>query len=259
MDLKSYIAETERVYNYRVRTVCILDDDAMDRLERSILKYCPVDITRPRKLMLQSNPLDFTNVHDAAEVYVTDLVLSLPASSYVLTQEIRKALAAVDGHVIVRGYNDPNEVESERLVAAAELAAEAGKDGLTRQALLTDPNYSEATTPPELYGDGYNAKFLDYLRTVQKDRQDANHVDPENSLFSWLDMPKSEAGDEGEFNKDIEGAPRLGKAGGPTNPDDLQSNQGNLTDRKRSYKRLYGKKGVRTLLAKDMDTTKDPK
>lgn len=93
MNLKHYIAETERTYTYKLKTICQLDDYAMDRIEQVCLKYQPIDISRPRKLMMQKAPLDFNNV-DAAEVWVVDFEFGLPVSSYVLGEEIRYALGA---------------------------------------------------------------------------------------------------------------------------------------------------------------------
>ena len=258
MDLKKYITESERHYNYRLKTICSLDDYAMDWVERVLLKYLPVDISKPRKTILQKNPLDFKNVR-AAEVWIVDITTALPASAYVLGQEIQLALGVPENHVIVRGANDPNEVESERLVAAAEIALDAAAKGLTPDALLNDPDYEEAEVPDELYGDKYNGKFLGYLRTVQKEREAKQKVDAPNAKFGWLNMPGQDvADDNGEFNANIDGAPGIGQPG-PKPEIHNQGTTGALTDVKREYKRLYGKNGTRVVASRTMDTTKDPK
>jgi len=257
MSLKQYIAETERTYTYRLKTIVPLDDYAMDRIERICMKYQPLDISRPRKTLLQKNPLDFTNI-DAGEVWIVDLEFGLPASGYVLGQEVRHALGVPENHVIVRGSNDPTEVESERLNAADEIGEEAKEKGLKPSGLLTDPTYSEVTPAADLYGKVHNEKFLDYLRTVQKEREEKSKVDAPNPLFKWMDMPKQETEDEGLYNADIPDAPRLGKAG-DGKPDEGVSDKGILTDRKRTYKRQYGADGERTMLSRTKDTTKDPK
>jgi hypothetical protein len=254
---KKYIAETERSYNYRLKTVAKLDDEAMDRIERIVMKYQPLEISEPRKTMLQKNPLDFTNV-DAAEVWIVDLTLGLPASGYVLGEEIRHSLGVPENQVIVRGSNDPTEVESERLNAAAEIGEEAAKLGLKPSGLLTDPTYSEVTPSSNLYGKVHNEKFLDYLRTVQKEREENAKIEPASPLFKWMDMPKQETHDDGLYNADIADAPRLGKAGPKTDGSDA-SREGNLDSRKQTYKRQYGKTGERTMLSRTVDTTKDPK
>jgi hypothetical protein len=258
MDLKQYIAESERTYTYRLKTIVPLDDYAMDRIERVCMKYQPLDISKPRKTLMQKNPLDFTNI-DAAEVWIVDLEFAQPASSYALGQEVRHALGVPENNVIVRGSNDPTEVESERLVASEEIAAEAKEQGLTPSGLLTDPTYSEVTPGADLYGKVHNEKFLDYLRTVQKEREAKSRVDAPNPLFRWMDMPEATPDDDGAYNADIPNAPRIGKAGKDAKPDETVSDKGILTDRKRTYKRQYGKDGERTTLSRSVDTTKDPK
>jgi hypothetical protein len=257
MSFKQYIAETERSYNYRLKTIALLDDHAMDRIERIVMKYQPLDISRPRKTMMQKNPLDFTNI-DAAEVWIVDFTLGLPASGYVLGEEIRHSLGLPEKHVIVRGANDPTEVESERILAGEEIGEEAAKLGLKPSGLLTDPTYSEVTPVENLYGKVHNEKFLDYLRTVQKEREEKSKVEPESPLFKWMDMPKQTETDEGIYNADIPDAPRIGKAGAKTDGSDA-AREGNLDDRKRTYKRQYGPTGARVMIDRKVDTAKDPK
>lgn len=258
MSLKQYIAETERSYTYRLKTIVPLDDEAMERIERALLKYQPMELTRPRKTMFQQNPLDFTNV-EAAEVWMVDFTLALPASGYVLGEEIRHLMGAHERHVIVRGSNDPTEVESERILVSNEIADEAAKLGLKPSGLLTDPTYSEVTPMEDLYGKVHNEKFLDYLRTVQKEREKGQKIDPAYPLFAWADVPKSDVPeDAGAFNADIPDAPRTGVAGAKTDGSDV-SREGNLDDRKRTYKRQYGPTGERVLLTRKVDTAKDPR
>lgn len=259
MNLKQYIAETERKYNYRLKSVEPLDDDAMDRIERVAMKYQPIDISRPKKTMMQSNPLDFPNV-DSAEVWIVDLEFGLPASPYVIAREIHFALDCPEKFIVVLGLNDPSAIETGRLNAEQEMKDEAEKLGLKPSGLLNDPTYSEVTTPTDLYGKVHNQKFLDALRTVQKERDEKSKIDAPNPLFKWMDMPDQEKTDEGLYNADIPDAPSLGKAGKPSKePISGVSNSGALTDHARTYKRQYGKNGERTMLSREVDTAKDPK
>jgi hypothetical protein len=259
MNFKQYVDEATSFYNYRIKTICILDDNAMDWLERVVLKYDPVDISKPRKLMLQKAPLDFTNVPVGSEVWMVDIQTALPVSSYVLQKELQLALGLPETHVVVRGANDPVEIENERKNAEDEIDKEAAAKGMTRDALLNDPDYTEADhDTPELYGDDYNGRLLGYLRTVQKEREGDQKIDAPNAKFGWLNMPKPDvADDNGAYNSDIAGAPTIGQPGDgqdlPTAP------QGNLSGHKRTYRRLYGKDGARSTISRDMDTTKDPK
>jgi hypothetical protein len=266
MNLKKYIAESERSYTYKLKTVIPLDDAAMDRIEQVCMRHQPIDISRPRKTIMQKNPIDFQNV-DHAEVWIVDFEFGLPVSSYVLGEQIRQALAdhlklvrpVREKDVLVRGTNDPNEVESERLVAGEEIAAEGKEKGMSPEGLLTDDQYSEVEAPDgaDLYGKKHNERLLDYLRTVQKEREEASKVDPKSPLFKWMDMPKGADDDDMAFNADIPDAPRLGKANGE-GPDEMVSDKGILTDRRKVYKRKYGKSGAEAMLSKETDTRKDP-
>ena len=167
MNLQQYIHDSERTYHYRVKTVCELSDDAMDRLERVLMKHCPVDIKRPRKTMLQKNPLDFMTI-DAAEVYIVDVELGVPASSMALHHELCRAMGINGDMIVVRGYNDPQEIESEAINAKKEMDEEASSKGMEQSGLLLDPNYENAEDPQELAGDGYTKKFLSYLARSKK-------------------------------------------------------------------------------------------
>lgn len=256
MNLHHYLNESERTYHYRIKTVNELNDDCMDRLERVLMKYCPVDISRPRKTMLQKHPLDFSTV-DAAEVYIVDVELGVPASSYVLHRELCQSMHINGDHLNVRGDNEPSEIENERLSAKTEMDEEAAASGMEQTSLLLDPNYENGEDPQELAGDKYTKKFLSYLRAVQEEKPTQKKVDAPHPLSVWKDQPKGEATDEGDFNAHIKDAPTIGKTG--TAPDVEPSNQGNLTDRKRTYKRQYGKNGATKMLKRDVDTQKDPK
>ena len=256
MNLQKYIAESARCYNYRIKSIVPLEDVEMDWIERVAMKYQPLDITRPRRTMLQANPLDFKNTN-AAEIYIVDLSLGLPASPYVLQKELQLALRIPESSILVRGSNDPTEVESERLVAAGEITDEAKKLGLTPSGLISDPTYSEVTPSEDLYGAVHNQKFLDYLRAVQKERDEARKVDPANPLFKWMDMPKQEVVDEGTYNENITGALGLGQA---KEGDCDVAPEGNIDDRKRTYKRRFATQdGVTKMLSREVDTTKEPK
>jgi hypothetical protein len=252
MSIKKYLAEGEKHYQYRLKTVMKLDDDAMDRVERVLLKHLPVDISRPKKMMFQARPLDFTNVENA-EIYFVDFTLELPASPNVLESEIRIALKAPAPYVIVRGFNDPTALEQNLLDAEGAMAIAAAKEGMTPGALMDEGNYADGDEPETpLYGDAYNAKLKDYLRTIQKDDPTNKKIDAPNALFKWMDMPKDGADDNMAFNNGIKDAPGLGKAGTKEKPVET-SPEGNLDDTQKRYKRLYGKDGTRVALTRTSD------
>lgn len=210
MQFHQYLTEAEKQYHLRLKTVVPLDDAAMDRIEMAVAKYLPVFISRAKKTIIQRQPMEFPNIQNA-EIYYVDMTLMLPAAPPVIRDDIRKALSAPDEYVFVRNQRSQGELEIERINAFADIEAEAVARGLNPAAVLNDPDFNEAETTDNaaLYGNAYNAAFLGYLGTVQKER--ATKISKvENAPFAWLALPdKSNVQDEADFNADIAGAPRV--------------------------------------------------
>ena len=212
MDIKHYIAENEKQYHLRIKTIVPLDDEAMNKIELCVAKYQPLYISRPYKTILQRAPLDFPNV-EVGEVYVVDMTFGLPAAPHIIRADIRKVLDAPENYVFVRNKNEPGEWQSEILNAIADIEAEATSKGLRLSALLDDPEYNEAVTYEQSYGNDYNAAFLGYLLKVEQERKDAVQR-IENAPFTWLDLPdrkdQEPVQDDSNFNANIKDAPVVG-------------------------------------------------
>jgi hypothetical protein len=213
MDLKKYIADSAKTYAMRLKTVVPIDDEAMTRIERVVMKYDPISISVPKKTILQKSPLDFDREVENAEVWIVDFVFNMPAEPMVIREDIRKALDAPERYVIVKTKNDPTEIETLRLNAIEEINAEAKKRKLTPEALLSnEPEYVEGNGNLEdgshLFGNDYNNAFLYHLNKIRDARRDAK-IKSENTLFNFLNMPKREdqepVQDAVDFNKDIPG------------------------------------------------------
>jgi hypothetical protein len=255
MNLRQYIAESTQTYHYRVKTTEPLDDASLDKIERVILKYDPIGISEVRKTIFQKNPLDFADVSNA-EIYIVDLEFSLPASVSVLQNDIRTALGVAEKMVVVRGWNDPTEIETQRLNAKDEMDEEAKKDGLTQKAALESPHYEDAPdTKTDLYGTERNSRFLNYLASIEKERKEKMKVDPKSPLFSWMDMPDETEADNAKFNADIKDAPKLGDAKGDM-PDDDLGVRGIETDEGKKYRRIYKKNGKEIVINKQAPSFK---
>lgn len=168
-----YIKENEREYHIRIKTVVPLGDVEMEYIERILSKYVPIDITAPVKTIMQKHPLDFQDIRNA-EVWIVDVVTELPASAYVLQQELKLALNIPEKYLVVRAANDPLEVETQRMVSNDEIDMEAMEKGLSPASRLSttesydDDELGELDQP--VYGDEYNKKFLEVLAQVAADR-----------------------------------------------------------------------------------------
>ena len=216
MSIKTYIAESEKQYKLRLKSIIPLEDAAMDRIERAVMKFQPLAISRPKKTILQRTPLDFPNIF-AAEVWIVDVIFGLPASAPVVREDIRKALNAPESYIVVRNQDEALELETMRLAAIADIELEAAKRGLVPAALLSrDPSFPEGTeTDAELFGDAYNTGFLAYVGAVEAERH-AEQERKDRAAFRWLDIPDRPepdvTADPNAFNADVRGAPKIGPA-----------------------------------------------
>lgn len=217
MSIHQYLTEAEasRRYSFRMKTVVPMDDAALHAVERTLAKYMPDSIARPKKTPIQKEPIDFKGVQNA-EVWIIDFVLSLPASAYVLQQDLRGALNIPDKYIMVRGDADPVEFEAMRINAENDIEEEALKLGLRPASLLDTEPSTDTNKQEELFGDEYNKGFTGFLRQVQLDRKGKEEVDAKAPLFKWIDMPGREDQEPVQtdlnFNDHLKDAPKLGNA-----------------------------------------------
>jgi hypothetical protein len=216
MDIRKYIAESEKRYRLRIKTVVPLNDELVSKIENVIAKYDPIEIERATKTIIQRHPLDFKNVENA-EVWIIDVVFALPASPVDVREAVRKALDAPETFVVVRTINEPMEIQTAYLNAVTDIEKEAAERNLSPASLLsTDPEYHEydEVDANTLAGNEYNSAFLYHLAQVQKERKDMRvKIDPASTLFNWMKMPNRKdqepVQDDTDFNKGIDGAPQV--------------------------------------------------
>lgn len=161
---------------------------------------------------MQKHPLEFPDIQNA-EVWIVDITCGLPVSAYVLTREIQLALNIPEDFVVVRGENDPLEMETLRLNAKDEIDDEAHERGLKQAARLsTDSAYDvdeQGILEEPVYGNEYNSKFLEMLAKVSTERQRYGVEPASPDLDEGGTVSDAEAiEDGGAFNKDIDDAPK---------------------------------------------------
>ena len=193
MNFTKYLAESEKVYNFRIKTAAPLSTEVVSQIENYLQKFRLKSISKPRKTIMQKCPMDFTNI-PAAEIHILDVVTTLPCSSYVMQQAVRDIMNVPENYVVVRGENEPLEIENNRQAQERELKDTAEKAGLTAAPLLgVDSEYPEAERTADgqnYYGDSYNGRLMKYLKSVSEENH-PKKVDAPNPLFKWLDMPKT--------------------------------------------------------------------
>jgi hypothetical protein len=247
-----YLAEAKKEYSYKIKLISAVDDAAVSRIERALVKYDIISISKPKKTILQAAPLDFKRAANA-EVWIIDLVTHLPASSYMMWEELRSALGIHGDNIVVRGFNEPMEIESQRIEAQHNMDKKALEDGLIRDSLLGADAYEEhEPAPGEVpYGDAYNRKLLNYLSQVQANRpqNDEHFVEPKNALFKWL---APEAVPAEDFNKDFDtvkpvNASTKKPGAAPVEPTETSA-EGNITRTATSAGVFKDRKGNRKIL-----------
>jgi hypothetical protein len=70
--LKHYLAENEKSYEFRIRTVVEMSSEQLDKLEQHLLKYNVESVGAPKKTIMQKAPYGFAE-WGPAEVYIFDI------------------------------------------------------------------------------------------------------------------------------------------------------------------------------------------
>jgi hypothetical protein len=204
---KQYVLESVRVYRYKIKFCFVPSEAQMNTLDHFLKKYDPLEISAPRKTIVQKTPMDFQDVENA-EVAVIDLVIGVPVSSYVLQQEIRTWLHLPERFVVVRGINEPLELQTDQINAVQDACAQANEEGLKPAARLsTNSEYHdyEQTPPGENYfGNKHVDSFKQYLQNVQATRTPIVQL-PYGIEPAIIDVVQ----DDNNFNQSVEGSPKV--------------------------------------------------
>lgn len=190
MSLKKYLAETKKVFKFRIKSLFPLEEDCMDVLELALQKYRPESISTPVKAMYQTNPLGFTGVK-SAEVWMTDVELTVPVTATLLEYDLRTILGMDKDNESLKVFGESQD----ELEATVEPISE--EDELEEaEALLATENYEEVNEADfdDYYGADYNTKFLEVLKKVEEERKEttkAGNVDAPHPITQWAAQPEA--------------------------------------------------------------------
>jgi len=163
--LHHYLMESQKTYEFRLKTIIELSDEQLDKFETHLRKYEAFDIETPKRTILQSAPLEFYNT-GAREVYIIDFKTRLPMSPAVLVNEVVSKLGISEGEIRVRNRAEPAEEIDE---IHREENAEGYKEPKYKTR-LTDPNYKEYKNPKaeDYHGEKHKTKFMRELEKARK-------------------------------------------------------------------------------------------
>ena len=145
--LKQYLAESEKTYEFRLRSLHEISDDHMDRIEAHMKKYNMESMGAPKKTIMHK-PRGFGDI-GAREIYTYDFATKLPATPNSLQEEIAGICGCI-GEMIVNNMNEAQELW--------EVAEDSDEEPTS---VLADADYSDAEKikTEDQYGDAYNEKM----------------------------------------------------------------------------------------------------
>lgn len=157
---KSYLAESTKVWKFKIKTIHQLTNEQSDRIENHLMKYDSSGLSAEKKTILQSTPKDFPN-HRGYEVYTYEFETNLPVGAYQLKIEVDNLLGLRDGTFKIKGDHESDN-------DAVELT--------DVKSMLEDGEYSEAeaVNTDDYFGDNYNTSFVKELMKLKKDKEKGN-------------------------------------------------------------------------------------
>ena len=152
--LKQYLAESEKTYEFRLRTVAEMSDEQLDKLERYLARYNVESVSAPKTSIIQRSPAGFGDIGPAA-VTTIEIATKLPCTPNVMQEEIAAATGVSIGSI--RVYN---KAECDERIDEVETDDEAES-----KSVLADADYSEQekVVHEDNYGNDFVAKFVKNL------------------------------------------------------------------------------------------------
>ena len=151
--LRQYLMESERTYEFRMRTISDISDEQLDKLERYLSRYDVKKVGSPSKSILHKSPVGFGG-HGPAEVKTIEIVTGLAVTPNVLHEEISRATGIPMSEIIVltaseSAFADDQEEEKDKKPSS----------------LLADPDYMDAekVNHEDYYGNDFVSKFVKEL------------------------------------------------------------------------------------------------
>lgn len=177
---KEYLAEAVQENPIRIKIACDVTDDMMDIIERELERYDIVSINKPVKTIMQEHPLDFGTKVRNAEVYIIDAIVNMPISHETFRRNLSDKLAIAYETVVVKGPNDPIEIEQEAEVQRQTADSESYEPKVGQD--YTDEEKKVAETDKPVSGEEHKKNFLKDLQDFKENDPDRGRVEVEGPL-----------------------------------------------------------------------------
>jgi len=155
----SYLTESTRTYDFRIRIACEMSDDIMGKLKTILEMYKLESISKPRRLPIQETP-EFPNM-GPVEVNVIDIVLGYPTNDEKIRSLIAECGCVPAACVRVTPTNSPYELVRD----GKEISNLHGKPG---ESVLMQAEMVAEKKDEELVGDARIPGIMKELQDTRK-------------------------------------------------------------------------------------------
>ena len=158
--LKEYLAESKKVYSFKIKVAGELPEKFQENLKVKLDRCKVMTLEKVATTPVQKLPLDFPTLENK-EVTVFEVVCEYPITGPEIVSNIRD-MGISEDCFRVRGSGEPSELD--QLFADNEPTGES---------LLNDSQYKETTAikHKEYFGDDFNKSFLKDLEKSAKARK----------------------------------------------------------------------------------------
>ena len=165
-NLKEYLAESVKEYNYKVKILGEIKDSMMDTIENELKKYDLKTMGSPTKTIFQKQPLDFDE-GVSGEVNIASFTTGMPLSKDTVRDRIAHSLGMPERYIKIRSETDPLEYDLVDNAIDTELTVgESNPD----DAALNNDYPADEHKAEDYHGNEFNTKFMEELMKLVKDR-----------------------------------------------------------------------------------------
>lgn len=104
--LSDYIMFNSKKYKFNVKIASEVTDEHINMLEDILKKYGVEDITKPKKTIFHTNPIDFPNIK-ASELWLFDITLKYPTTVQNLIEDVKKCMMIEENRIVIYNANNP--------------------------------------------------------------------------------------------------------------------------------------------------------
>lgn len=191
--LQDYLLQVKKEYKFIIKLAFEPEQEDILRLEKALMKYDLIDMTKPTKTVFQTAPIDFPNV-EYGEIFIFDVTLAYPTTDKFLLEDVKHIFNVEYERICIRNADSPLAIEEED---QKEEVVEGEKE--YDEKLSTDDNYDDDETQTEQsYGNDYNKDMLSTLTSKEAKEEMSVY-----KTFDLKDKSASAMNPETEKDSDI--------------------------------------------------------